>query len=309
MNHATPAARPSPEVRPPAQRPEEPLSFDRPHRFLDVGHSKLATWTFGEGPDVVFVHGWPLSSATFRHVVDRLRSDFRCHLVDLPGAGRTKTSSPAAIDLREHAATLRRAIDALGLERYALVGHDSGGFVARALAAGDPRVTGLALSNTEVSGHTPPLLALYLLLSRFGSVGSAALRAAISWGATRRSWMGFGGCFVDPRYADGEFHELFLRPLLESDEALEGALTLLRNADHRTLAGLAAIHARIDAPVLLIWGDADPWFPVEKARAMTREFKGEARLVAIPGGKLFAHEDRADELVEHARPFLASISR
>jgi hypothetical protein len=35
-----------------------------PDRMLDVGHAKLAYYRFGQGPDVVCVHGWPLHAAT-----------------------------------------------------------------------------------------------------------------------------------------------------------------------------------------------------------------------------------------------------
>ncbi len=277
--------------------------FATPHRLLDVGHSKLAAYRFGSGPDVVFVHGWPLSAATYRHVVDDLKSSFTCHLVDLPGAGQTVTSAESPIELRAHAETLRAAIDLLGLDRYALVGHDSGGFVARLVAARDRRVTGLVLSNTEIPGHTPPLLVAYMLLARSG-IGARLLRPLLSSRRARHSPLGFGGCFEDPRYEGGDFHELFVRPLLESPEAMAGALALLRNADHRTLQGLDVVHRDIRVPVQLVWGTDDPWFPLAKARPMARQFGGPTELVEIPRGKLFVHEDRAAELSRHARVLL-----
>lgn len=37
-----------------------------PARFLDVGTADVAYRIVGSGPDVLFVHGWPVSSATFR---------------------------------------------------------------------------------------------------------------------------------------------------------------------------------------------------------------------------------------------------
>src|SRR5690242_12099054 len=81
-----------------------------PHAFLDVGRSRLAYRRFGRGPDVLFLHGWPLHSATFRRVVHRLAGDFTCHLFDLPGTGQTETPEDATIDFPSHAATVRGAI-------------------------------------------------------------------------------------------------------------------------------------------------------------------------------------------------------
>lgn len=280
-------------------------AFAKPHQFIDVGHSQLAAYRFGSGPDVVLVHGWPLSAATYRHVVDDLKRSFTCHLIDLPGAGQTVTSAESPIELRAHSDTLRAAIDALGLDRYALIGHDSGGFVARRVAASDARVTGLVLSNTEIPGHTPPLLLAYMLVARSG-LGGALLRPILASRWARHSPLGFGGCFVDPAYADGDFHDLFIRPLLESPRAMDGALALLQNADHRTLRDLDVTHRDIRVPVQLLWGTDDPWFPLAKARRMARGFGGPTELHEIPGGKLFVHEDRAREVSRHAAGFLAS---
>lgn len=284
-------------------RCEGAASFSRPHRYVSVGHSQLASWTFGQGPDVVFVHGWPLSAATYRHVVAELQRDFTCHLLDLPGAGLSEVSERSPIELRAHADTLAAYLDALGLERYALFAHDSGGFIARRQAARDARVAGLVLSNTEIPGHTPPLLVLLMLLAKSG-LGAPVFRGLLSSPTLRRSALGFGGCFTQTSAIDGEFYELFVRPLLESDPALRGAMALLRSAGPESLADLDQVHAAIRAPVRLIWGRDDPWFPLARARAMLAGFGGGASLHEVPGGKLFVHEDHAPAVAADAATFL-----
>src|SRR5262245_65264345 len=90
-------------------------AFARPHEYVAVSHGRLAYWRFGRGPDVVFVHGWPLHSATFRGIVPALARSFTLHLLDLPGTGHSEWDGP--IDLASHAVTLRSAIDALGLRQ------------------------------------------------------------------------------------------------------------------------------------------------------------------------------------------------
>jgi pimeloyl-ACP methyl ester carboxylesterase len=57
-------------------------------------------------------------------------------------------------------------------------------------------------------------------------------------------------------------------------------------------------------PVQMIWGTDDPFFPLPKARAMTKQFAGRVELVEIPGAKLFAHEDHPEEFADHAVRFL-----
>ncbi|HMJ15448.1 MAG TPA: alpha/beta hydrolase [Polyangiaceae bacterium] len=274
-----------------------------PQRFVDVGHSQLAYWRFGSGPDVLFVHGWPLNSSTFRGVIPRLSDRFTCHLFDLPGAGKTTCNDASKIDLEEHVETLGRAASLLGLERFAVIAHDSGGYVARVLAARDPRVTGLVLGNTEVPGHTPPIIQLYWALAHVP--GAAALmRASLSSQVIRKSALGFGSCFERSSAIDGEFHELLVVPVLASPAAMQRQFTLLKNLNFTALARLSEVHAQIRVPVRLVWGSADTFFPLAKARAMLPEFGGGAELSEIAGGKLFVHDERPEAFSEHARSFL-----
>ena len=289
----------------PATRPDAVLAAFRgaPHAFIDVGHSQLAYWRFGSGPDVVFVHGWPLNAATFRGLIPRLADRFRCHVFDLPGAGKTECHDPRSIDLEEHVSTLARAATTLGLERFAVVAHDSGGYVARVLAARDARVTGLVLGNTEVPGHTPGIIKLYWALSHVPGAASL-LRATLSAEAIRKSALGFGPCFEHPNAIDGTFHELIVTPLLASAAATTRQFALLRNLDFQAVARLPEVHARIRVPVRLIWGTADTFFPLAKARPMLQQFAGPAELIEIPGGKLFVHDERPEPFAEATRSFL-----
>jgi len=282
--------------------PEVAAAFaNGPHDRIDVGHGRLAYWRFGTGPDVVLVHGWPLHAATFRRLIPLLSGDFTLHAVDLPGAGRTEWDVGAPTDVLSHVATVRRAIDALGLSRYAFVAHDSGATIARLVAVDDPRARGIVMGNTEIPGHDSRTLRM---LVRFARTPGArrALFGLMRWRWYRR--MLFGGCFTDPAYIEGEFADLFIRPLFTSRHASEGQLGLVRTFDFGLLHELAGVHARLRAPVLCVWGSRDPWFPIAKARAMLPQFPGGAELVEVPGARVFVHEDRAAEFAEAAQPFL-----
>jgi haloalkane dehalogenase len=272
-----------------------------PEHFVDVGHSRIAHRTLGRGPDVVFIHGWPLHGATYREAARRLADEFTCHLIDLPGTGFTETGADAPIDLLSHATTVRRVVDRLGLKRYALVGHDSGGYVARQVAAGDDRVAGLVLSDTEIPRHHPFLLKVFVVGAR---VWPGLLMAILRSPRLRRTTLGFGTCFTDPRFVDGEFVELFVRPMLDSPRIAAGQMALLRSLDPRLIDDLEAVHRRLAMPVRLIWGTRDPFFPIAAARRMLPTFAGGADLHEIAGAKLYSHEDHPDEFVASARPFL-----
>ena len=89
-------------------------SIDAPHDFVDIGHSQLAYWQYGQGPDLVLVHGWPLHSATYRYLLPHLSRHYRCHLFDLPGTGQTRTGASAPFGIHAHGESLMKAIRAKG---------------------------------------------------------------------------------------------------------------------------------------------------------------------------------------------------
>jgi pimeloyl-ACP methyl ester carboxylesterase len=284
---------------------EVPLipALGAPHRFIDVGHSQLAYWKTGAGPDVVFVHGWPLHSATFREIIPLLARRFTCHLFDLPGSGHTICTAESPLVFKAHAATVRRAVDMLGLSRYALVAHDTGGFVARLVTSRDSRVTALVMGNTEVPGYVPSQIRFYAAVARL-PFGRSALRLSMRSRLIRESSLAFGGCFSDRSLLRGEFHRLFVEPILRSTEYGARMLAPMRHIDLSDFHMLESLHRAIQAPVLLVWGDRDPFFPIERARAMRDQFAGQSELRVLEGAKLFAHEERPEEFGALARDFL-----
>ena len=276
--------------------------------LIDVGTARVAHTRTGSGPDLVFVHGWPLHGATFRAIVPVLAPRFTCHVLDLPGAGRSEWTAATEITLRGHAEAVLRAIEALHLDRVGFVAHDSGGGIARLAAAElGTRCFGLVLGNTEIPGYTPPALRAFATLVHAPG-GKRVLPMIMRSRWLRRSRLGFGGCFHDRDLIDGEFGRLFVTSALASKRAIEGQLELLRQLDWDTVQQLATTHARITAPVRLIWGADDPWFPLARARRMLDQFGGGAELVEMANAKLFAHEERPDEWAGHALRFLVDAA-
>jgi len=275
-----------------------------PHRMLEVGASRIAYRTLGEGPDLVFIHGWPLDLNTYRDLAPLLASSFRCHLFDLPGAGATQTTDRRALRLDAHIDTTRALIDQLGLQRYAILAHDSGGLIARYVAADDARVTALVLGNTEISGHHAPMLQVLKAVVNTPVLGPLFLSAVMRMPFVRRSRVGFGGCFENRDLIDGEFNDLFLAPMLADKRRAFSQTELLRTLDPALVDRLPDVHARLRCPVQLIWGRDDPFFPLPLARKMLPEFAAGATLEVIEDGKLYVHEERPAPFAHLARSFL-----
>ncbi len=276
-----------------------------PQRLIDVGSSRVAHWKFGSGPDLLMVHGWPLHAATFRTIVPRLAQRYTCHLIDLPGVGQTEITGETVIGLREHARTVHAVVRALGLERVALLAHDSGAAITRFAAAEmGTRVSALVIGNSEIPGYHPWQLNAYLFALKL-PFGMRLVTESLRFGPLRRSALAFGGCFEDARYADGEFGELFVRPMIDDAGVRNGQARLLETFQWSVVDELVNIHPRLTQPTCLVWGEADPFFPARLARPMLETFGGDAVWRGIPKGKLFAHEDFAEDFAAHVDRFLS----
>ena len=278
--------------------------WQKPPEFADVGCARIAWRTVGRGEPLLLVHGWPLSSWSFRKLLPRLAQHFTCYLPDTPGLGETEWRDETDFRFAGQAESLRLFADALGLASYSLLAFDTGATIARQLALIDPRrARRLVLLNTEIPGHRPPFIPLFQrTLSLPGS--RAAMQLLLRSRALRRSRMGFGGCFVDLSLLDGDFHAGSVVPLLESPRRLEGARRYLAGIDWALVDGLATRHREIAAPVLFVWGEDDPTFPIERARAMPPQLEDCRGLVPISRARLLVHEERPDAVAEAALPFL-----
>ncbi len=100
-------------------------------------------------PAVILLHGFPESHRTWREVAPRLKSDLFLVMPDQRGfAGSDRPQDVSEYKTDVLIDDIFALADALGIERFALVGHDWGGAIAwGASLRGDPRLTRLAIIN------------------------------------------------------------------------------------------------------------------------------------------------------------------
>jgi pimeloyl-ACP methyl ester carboxylesterase len=121
------------------------------HRSLAVNGITLHVAEAGEGPPVLFCHGFPESWRSWRHQMEALaEAGFRAIAPDMRGYGDSE--APAAIEdytILHLVGDMVGLLDALGLPQAAIVGHDWGAPVAwnAALLRPDrfPAVAGLSV--------------------------------------------------------------------------------------------------------------------------------------------------------------------
>src|SRR5258707_5320558 len=101
------------------------------HRFVETNGIRMHVAEQGQGPPVLFCHGFPELWYSWRHQLRALAdAGFRAIAPDQRGYG--ETTAPAAIEaytIHHLVGDLTGLLDALGIERAVIVGHDWAGLL------------------------------------------------------------------------------------------------------------------------------------------------------------------------------------
>ncbi len=138
------------------------------HRFTRANGIRMHVAEAGspEAPAVLLLHGWPQHWYMWRRVMAGLGDGFRLLAPDLRGFGWTEAPGHG-YDGETLAADQVALLDALGLERAHLVGHDWGGWTAFCMGILHPdRVGRMVVCNAP---HPWPRLSLDVTLEAWRS--------------------------------------------------------------------------------------------------------------------------------------------
>ena len=108
-------------------------------QYVDIPNFRVHYVEAGEGHPVVLLHGsGPGATArtNFAENIEPLAEHFRVIAIDMPGWGESDTQSEETG--RDHTAALVAILDALGIDKAALVGNSMGGMTAVTTAVEHP---------------------------------------------------------------------------------------------------------------------------------------------------------------------------
>ena len=277
---------------------------------VQLGDARVAYLDHGRGTPVLLLHGCPFASFVWRHVIPILAPTHRCIAPDLLGLGDTETPPTADWSLPAQAAMAIRLLDALGIQRAHVVGHDHGGAVAQLLAARHPsRVERLVLTDAEAYDNWPSAEERpFVRITQAPLIGDVVL-----WLWSRKAILRstlIGAKAVHDRQAlTSEFLDAFIRANLGDRRR--------RNKTKRFLAGqfdprntrvttdLLDGLRRFDHPTLLIWAQNDPHFGPEWGERLRRDIPGAVRLVLLESTGHLLMEERPERFAALVRDFLA----
>jgi pimeloyl-ACP methyl ester carboxylesterase len=121
-------------------------------RFVDVPSGTIHCALAGDGPAVLLLHQTPRSWDEYRDVLPLLARERRAVAVDTAGFGDSSRLPAGTDSIERWAAVALELLDALGIERTAVVGHHTGAYIAAEIASSRPkRVTAAVLSSLHLA--------------------------------------------------------------------------------------------------------------------------------------------------------------
>jgi pimeloyl-ACP methyl ester carboxylesterase len=253
--------------------------------FVQVRDGEIHYAEEGDGPPVLLLHQTPRSWDEYRDVLPILGQRYRAIAMDTIGFGDS-SRAPWPGSIERYASVAAQFLNALEIERAAVVGHHTGGVIAFELAASRPElVEALVLSST-------PLVDAEFRRAR-AELGRPVVDGAdtVDDGSHLVAlWQGRSGFYPEGR---PDLLERFVR------DALKAGLPATHEG-HRAVAeyGMDDKLDAIRVPVLLIGATADP-FAFRHLRPLAD---------ALPGSTVVELEDGMVPLPDQLpREFAAAV--
>lgn len=240
----------------------------------------------GRGPALVLVHGSNLDSRSFDWIVPPLTKERRVVVFDLRFHGRTTDPGGPV----SWAGDLLEVLDALGLERAALLGHSLGAQVVVDFALAHPeRVDRLMVVGPSVSGYMSATMP-----AGFDQVVQAVRAGDVDAAAAAMAAMPAMGL------VSASERRVFVRQLFVDNAAL------FRQDTRRLVrASPPAIDQleRLGAPLLVLVGDSDLTYAPKVADLLVERVRGARRITLQRCGHL-APVDCPEQVVHAVEEFL-----
>jgi pimeloyl-ACP methyl ester carboxylesterase len=242
--------------------------------------------TGGDGPAVVFSHGYLMDHSMFDAQAEALAPEYRVITWDERGHGGVR--SPGSFSYWDSARDVLGLLDHLGIDRAVLAGMSQGGFLSmRAALLAPGRVRGLILIDTQAGTEDPAAAPAYEQMHEVWiEQGPAPVQEVVS------------SIILGP----GQWDDWYAKwAAIENDQASLAFRCLMDRDDITGRIG------EIACPALIVHGTADAAIPMAKAEVLRDGLGGPVNLAVIEGGTHAANVSHPAEVNAHALAFLRTL--
>lgn len=267
----------------------------------------------GSGPPLLLLHGWPEFWLTWKPVMDRLADRYTLIAPDLRGFGDSdKPQGPYGPD--QHTDDMLALLDALGVDKVGVVGHDVGGAVMQPLARKAPeRIAGLFFFDFVYPGIGPRMAAPdrlnHIWYQSFHQMEMAPALVGANRDSCRtyishflHNWTHRKAAFDD---VIEDFADNFFKP-----GNLAGGFAHYR-ASHagrvKMMQGEAPVLPPITVPTCIRWAEHDPLFPYGWTDRLDETFAN-LDLKMFPDVGHFPHREDPDRAATEIAGFFGRIN-
>ena len=205
---------------------------------------------YGEGKDIVLLHGWGQNIEMMKPIGDNLSDRFRINILDLPGFGESE--EPKEIwSIKDYSDLLEEFINKLEIKKPIIMGHSFGGRVAIRYSSNHP-IEKLILFGSpciRIQEDLPIHIKMLKTIKKLPGMNE--------FGEYMKKYIGS-------------------RDYKAASPTMRQILVNVVNED------LSKYAKEIEEPTLLIWGEQDTEAPVEDARELER-IMPDAGLIVLPG--------------------------
>ncbi|MHA7775586.1 alpha/beta fold hydrolase [Roseibium sp. M-1] len=249
----------------------------------------------GDGPPLVLAHGWPWSSWSWHKIIPELSRVFRVYWYDMPGYGQSEKAADQPTSLDVQGRVFAEMLDHWQLGNPSVLAHDFGGATtlrAHLLHGCDfdkyilMNIVALSPWGSEFFDHVGRHVDAFVGLPPH--IHRAVVDAYI------------GGALVNDLGSD--MREKLAEPWL-TEEGRGSFYRQFAQADEAFTNEIEPLYGEIRCPVKILWGEDDPWIPVDRGRALHAAIPQSA-FETLPHAGHLPQLEVPDAVLEKVRAFL-----
>ena len=237
---------------------------------ININNVNVNYIQYGEGKDVLLLHGWGQNIQMMKPIGDNLCSNHRITIIDFPGFGESdEPSTPWTID--DYSLLIENLVRELNIRFPIVMGHSFGGRVAIHFSANNP-IEKLVLFGSPCIRENKKLPLSTRILKKLKT-----LPGMDKLGEEMKKYIGS-------------------RDYKAASPIMRQTLVNVINED------LSSYARKIEEPTLLIWGEADTEAPVDDARELEK-IMIDAALIILPGTH-YAYLENLGQVINILNSFL-----
>lgn len=226
---------------------------------------------YGEGSDIVLLHGWGQNIEMMKPLGDKLSRNHRITILDLPGFGQTEEPNEA-LTIYDYNSILEEFLKKLKIKNPILIGHSFGGRIAMIYASNNTTEKLVLFGSPCIARKTK--LSLKVRILKFMKKVPIVNKLE-----------GFAKKHIGSR------------DYKNASDIMRKILVNTVNAD------LSDCCKKIKCPTLLIWGDNDIEVDVDEAKEI-ESMIDDAGLIILPNSTHYAYLENLNHVTNILKNFL-----